>query len=608
MKKSVPFLLTLLLVLSITLLSVGCKKEAEEPAAMEEEKAVAGPTESEFPGVMLANYSEWEIGKAGGEGVFSETNDPKMFNIYISEEMSTKDFLERVQRPIVDYDVLTLEHKAELAESWELSGDGLELTVKLRDDLKWSDGVPLTAEDVVWGWSNVIYNDLVEGSMRDGFMVGDDLIAFEKVDDLTFKLIFPSVYADPLLKLHNEPLPKHIIQPLVEENGYEAFNSFWGVDTDVKEVVTCGPYVLDEYLPNQRVVLKKNPYWFRKDAAGNQLPYLDKITVLIVEDINAELLKFQAGETDSFELRGEDYATQVERKGELDFEIYSAGPDLGTQFLTINQNPIEGEEDAGLPEPKITWFNNVKFRQAVAHLVDRETIIDNVMFGFGYPQYSFVPQISPWYWDEVEDVAYKFDPEEAKRLLDELGMTDRNGDGIREDENGNNISFNLETNSDNTDRVGMGEIISQEMKKVGLDVTYKPGDFNTLVTRLLSVYDWDMIIIGLTGSLTPYLSGVNTLQSVGSLHMIEPGQESPRREWEAEIDRLYLANTTTTDTDTRMQTGYDLQKIWVEQSPWIYTANKALMFAFKTKYGNVKPIGLDSYDDWHGVCERLYVK
>ena len=164
------------------------------------------------------------------------------------------------------------------------------------------------------------------------------------------------------------------------------------------------------------------------------------------------------------------------------------------------------------------------------------------------------------------------------------------------------------TNSDNTDRVGMGEIISQEMKKVGMDVTFKPADFNVLVTQLVSTYDWEMIIIGLTGSLTPYLSGINTLQSMGSLHMIEPGQESPRRDWEKEMDELYIANTTTTDKETRMRTGYDMQKIWAEQLPWIYTANKAQMFAFNSRFGNVKVVGLDSYDGWKGLVEFLYVK
>ena len=187
-------------------------------------------------------------------------------------------------------------------------------------------------------------------------------------------------------------------------------------------------------------------------------------------------------------------------------------------------------------------------------------------------------------------------------------MIDRNGDGFREDKDGNKITFLLETNSNNTDRVKYGEIIAQEMKKVGLDVTFRPGDFNTLVGKLVTSYDWEMIIIGLTGSVQPFLSGSNTIPSHGSLHMNDPGQESPARDWEAELDRLYTENTTTTSFEKRKATGDQIQRIWATQMPWIYTVNRALMYVFDEDLGNIKPRGFFPYRKAWGLVEYLYYK
>lgn len=556
-----------------------------------------------FKGIAEMDYSEWEIGKPGGSITISHEIDPKTFNIITSEETSTSDIVFRLYDFIVDYNVLTLEWEPKLVESWEISEDGLTATFKVRRDLKWSDGTPITADDFVWSIETVYKNEKIEGSWMDAIRVGEGYCVYEKVDDNTFKIVTPTLYAD-ILNLANIPIvPKHILEPIINQKGIEALNSHWGVDTDVTTVVGNGPFTLSEYVPNQRIILTKNPYYWRKDAKGRNLPYLDKVNIVIVEDRNTSFLKLMAGELDTIEeVRGEDVASILEKKEELKLELYNAGPEVSTNFLTFNQNYNT------VPEPKRSWFNNQKFRQAMSHLIDRQTIIDNIYFGFAFPQYSFVPKDSPLYWEGADDAAYKFDPEAAKKVLDEIGMKDRNGDGIREDESGNDVSFIMQTNSDNTVRVKIGEIIAQEMKKAGINVTFKPADFNVLVTALVQTYEWDAIVIGLTGSLQPFLSANNTLPSGGSLHMIEPGQESPRRDWEKEVDRLYIENTTTTDIEKRKATGNELQRIWITKLPWIYTVNEAAIYVFSTKYGNIKLRGIEYFDSWKGIIEFVYVK
>lgn len=586
----------LIVALALLVVFVGCRQEdVEEPQA------------SQFEGIMEIDYSGWEEGNPGGELIITQVSDPKTLNRIVSEETTTSEIMDLVFDAVVERDMLTLDWAPNLVESWDIADDELSVTFTMRPDLKWSDGEPLTAEDVVFTVNEIMMKEEVEGSYRDAFFVGDELSTVELIDEDTFRLTVPQIYADIISLANFIAVPQHIFEPLIAEEGIAAVNSFWGVDADVDSIVGCGPFVIDEYLPNQRIVFAKNPYYHKEDEAGQQLPYLDKLTVLIVEDQDAELLKLQSGETDFYDMRGEDYAILIDKKEELGIEAYNVGPDLGTQFLTINQNP-KSDDGKGLEDPKLAWFSNLKFRTAIAHLVDRQTIIDNVHFGFGYPQYSLVPRISPFYLESIDEEAPQFDPQKAADLLDELEMIDRDGDGFREDTDGNTISFLMETNSNNTDRVKYGEIIAQEMKKVGLDVTFRPGDFNTLVTKLVSSYDWEMIIIGLTGSVQPFLSGSNTIPSRGSLHMIDPGQESPSRDWEAELDRLYTENTTTTDFETRKETGDEIQRIWATQLPWIYTVNRALMYMFDDQLGNIKPRGFFPYRRAWGIAEYLYYK
>ncbi len=606
--------LSLLLVFSLTSVFAGGAKEKKETKAKTEEQAPAAKEapkseeakqaeeatkQTRFEGLKDIDYSNWEIGKRGGSVVVTTLGDPKSFNALIAAETSTTDIINRCYDAPVDRNNLTLEWEPVLVKSWKISDDNLSCTFTMREGLKWSDGEPLTAEDVVYTVNDLIYNKEIQNNMIDAFYVGDKLAKVELIDKMHFKVTLPQLYAGLFNMMSIPVMPKHIIEPFIKKNGAKAFNSFWGVDTDVKKIVGCGPFLIDEYVPGQKIVLKRNPYYWKKDAKGQQLPYLDKITYIIVEDQNTAILKFMAGETDIYGLRGEDYATLVEKKKELDFELYNGGPAAGTNFIVFNENP------AGLQDPKLTWFNDVRFRRAMAHLIDRETIINNVQYGFGFPQYSFIPTFSPYYWPGVEELAPKYDPEAAKKLLDEMGLIDRDGDGIREDKDGNKVSFVLQTNSNNTVRVTIGEMFAQEAKKVGVDVTFKPGDFNTLVTALLKTYKWDAIIIGLTGSVDP-ISGANVYPSKGNLHMIEPRQKSPRREWEKEVDKWWDYANLTLDENKRKEGFMHIQKIWIEQLPWIYTTNPAVIYAYKNKLGNVKPRPVSR--GFNGICEYIYIK
>jgi peptide/nickel transport system substrate-binding protein len=595
MKKALNLSLLVLIVVALPIFLSSCKKEkvAETSAA------------PQFEGVKDINYTGWEVGKEGGTFVYSEFgSDPKTFNAIVADETSSTDITNQMYAGLVRRNQMTLEWEPSLAESWTVADDQKSATFKLRSGLKWSDGQPITADDFVYTYQ-VIMTDGVQGSSADGFMVGDKPATVTKVDDMTVKITMPEVYAGLMNMASFAALPKHIIEPVMKQ-GVDAFNSFWGVDTDVTKIVGDGPFVLSEYVPSQRVVMKKNPNYWEKDAKGQQLPYIDQLQFVYVQDQDTQLEKLLSGELDYLSIRGSDYAVLKDKKADLGIELYNVGPDSGSLFITFNQNPIDGPGDAGIKPPALTWLSNLKFRQAMAHLIDRQTMINNIYYGFGYPQYSFIPKFSPYYWPGAADEALKFDPEAAKKLLDEIGYTDQNGDGWRQDPDGNKISLTLSTNAGNTQREQAGTMFTDEVRKVGIDLTFKPVDFNTLVTQLVSTYDWQMIMIGLTGSVDP-ISGSNVYPSRGNLHMIEPNQKTPRRDWEKQVDAAWNKANNTLDEAQRKAGYQELQKLWIDNLPWVFTVNQARIAAVKTKWGNIFPHPINGYD-WAGIVSHIYLK
>ncbi len=563
---------------------------------------------SQFEGVVEVRYGDYEIGKAGGRLVLTTLSDPKTFFGAVASETSSSEIINRLYMSLIIRSPKDLEWQPMVSESWSFSEDQKTITHKLRKGMKWSDGTPLTAQDFVFTYNQVILREDVGSNSRDGMFVNDLPVKVELIDDYTFSITTDTVYAGILNISGVSPYPRHILGPLIgwtEADGYDyeyeladgevvekkadhidyaALTSFWGVDSDVTTIVGNGPFTIAEYVPSQKVVLKKNPYYYEKDAAGNQLPYLDELVMLIVADQGTMLAKFQSGETDIYPLRGEDYAVLIDKKESLNFEIYNLGPVLGTDFIVMNQNP----DATDVKEEVLYWTSNKQFRQAMAHIVDRQAIIDNIAYGFGYPQYSFVPRASPYYWQDVDNKALKYNPERAKKILDELGWTDTDGDGIREDDQGRKISLKMTTNAGNKERESIGVLFVQEAREIGLEINFQPEDFNTMVGKFLSGNDWETGIIGLTGSVDP-ISGANIYPSNGNLHLIEPNQEKPRREWEKVVDEAWKVANNTTDEAQRKRGWQTIQEVWTDELPWIYTFNATSMRAYDAGLGNIQP-------------------
>ena len=542
-----------------------------------------------------AEQFEYTIGRSGGALTIATISEPLTLNLAISNDASSSGVLGYLFEGLTETSWLTDRVEPALAESWDRSDDGMKWTFQLRRDVTWHDGEPFTAHDVDFTFNRIIYNDDIPASSRSTFDFryvddnGDwqegpmDVVA---IDDHTVEFSLPVPFAPFLRSMGTAIYPRHILEQHVDDG---TFVDTWGIDTDPVEIIGTGPFTIESYEPGERVVLARSPNYWLTDDEGNRLPYLDRIVHVIVADLEAELDKFLAGESDSHGVLGEEYAELEPLQEEGNFTIHGRGPGFGTTFLGFNVNP-GADPETGEPYvagKKLEWFGNVQFRQAVAHSIDKDTIIAEVQHGLGYPQWSSVsPAAGDFHNPDVR--RYEYDLDRANEILDGLGWTDTDGDGTREDGDGNEIEFTLVTNEGNSVREEVGRTVREGMEQIGIRADFELVDFGDLVSQLTRSYDWEAMIIGFTGGTDPY-SGINFWHSSEALHLWYPNQPQPATEWEAEIDELYVMGSQELDRNVRVGHYQRAQEVAADNVPVIYTTLAERLSATRNVFGNVTP-------------------
>ena len=574
---------TIALLISVfVLVLVGCAREDEDEDATVEQL------------IGNAERFEYSAGKRGGALTLATISDPLTFNLAIANDASSSGVLGYLFEGLTEVSWLTDEVEPALAESWEHSDDGLTWTFNIRRDVTWHDGQPFTAHDVEFTFNKIIYNDDIPASSRPAFTFRymedgewtQGEMTVTALDDYTVFCELPVSFAPFLRSMGTAIYPKHILEPYVDEG---AFATTWDITTDPAEIIGTGPFTISLYAPDERVVLKPNPDYWLKDDDGNSLPYLDEIIQIIVPDLETELIKFRAGETDVHGVLGEDYAALEPLQEDENFTIHKRGPNFGTTFLVFNMNSGANPEtgEPYVAAEKLNWFQNKRFRHAVAHSMDKDAIIEDVQHGLGYPQWASIsPSAGDFHNPNVRK--YPYDIEKANSLLDGLGWKDTDGDGIREDDAGKKIEFSLVTNTGNSVRDRASQIIQEGLTKIGVQANYETIEFGDLVGQLTATYDWEAIVIGLTGGTEPH-GGINVWHSSESLHMWNPNQEEPATDWEAEIDNLYIIGSQELDRAKRVEHYHSAQAIAAENMPVIYTTLSERLNAVRNVFGNTTP-------------------
>jgi len=528
-----------------------------------------------------------KLGKPGGALRLAQIADPKTFNYMLAKEVSSTGVLGFLFEGLTEQNAITSKIEPALAEKWEISKDGKSYTFTLRQGLQWSDGQPLTADDVVFTFNDLVANTKIPSDWADGLRIDNKLPKVEKVDALRVRFTTIKPFAPFLRSVGVTPiLPKHVLAETLaaDSQGNPKFNQFWGLDTDVQKIVGNGPFTIDSFSAGQRIVLIKNPYYWRVDAKGTRLPYLDRVVLMLVKDSDTVMLRFKANETDILDpVQPKDY--QLLKMGEPSggYKVIRGGPDFGTLFLMFNMKQTKNKEGKYFVDPvKQKWFNTTKFRQAVSFAIDRPSIIRNFFRNLAKPQLSAESEQSPFFNPHVPK--YEYDPKKAEQLLKEAGF--KKAGNVLQDSAGHPVEFVLLTRADDPVRVALTSQIKTDLDKLGMKVTFQPMDFNALVKRIDETSDWDAIVIGLTGGVEPH-NGANVWLSNGNMHMFrmkEPGATP----WEKEIDQLFAQGAVTMDEKKRKAIYDRYQEIASEQVPFIYTVNQEAMAAVRSNVGNFR--------------------
>lgn len=536
--------------------------------------------------------SQAEIGKFGGSLVASTIGEgPKTFNPF-----NTKDNISAMMSEVM-YDGLLTTHPVtgqpipKLAKSFSVNGN--DYIIHLRHGIKWSDGKPITADDVVFTWQNIIFDGFGNTSTRDSIIIDGKLPTVKKIDDYTVEFKTPQPFA-PFIRMLSTPIaPKHIFEPAVKK-GKEYFETFLSTNVDPKTLVTSGAFRLKEYVPAQRVVFERNPNYYMINKNNQKLPYLDKLVYLIVGDINNEVLKFEGGELDTIGLQGANVARFKELEKHSNFKVYNLGPDTGTMFVSFNLNNRKDKNGKYFVDlKKQRWFQDKNFRQAVDYAIDRKNMVLNIANGLAAPLYTAESLNSIYLNKNLKP--YDRNIEKSKDLLKKSGYWwDKKGHLM--DKFGNHVEFNLFTNAGNTEREAIGVMVKQDLEDLGMKVNFKPIEFNSLVNKLVNTSDWDIVIMGLTGSPLEPNGGKNVWMSNGTLHMFNQRPagytKDDRYSWEKELDYLYTQGALATTFEARKKFYDEYQKIVYEEKPFVYIYSPLRITAIRTKFKNVFPTSL----------------
>jgi peptide/nickel transport system substrate-binding protein len=592
------------------------------------------PTQNTNTNQLATLAREKVVGKRGGEVTYRLSAPPKTFNYVMgADEPSNIVAFFMLESRLVEFDHDTQDYVPALAESWKAGADGRSVDVTLRDALKFSDGQPLTSDDVAFTL-RALYDEHVPSPLyRDAMKIGDKPIEIKVADARHFTLSFAEAVNVPENFMSNlAVLPRHVLEPLLvksadasaspsaSENanapakpggatGMSAFADAYSITSDPKTIVTSGKFVVEASAPGERVVLARNPFYWKKDSAGNQLPYLDRITLEVITDESnavARLGQVGQGTLDIYDrVRPSDFASL--RAGAGSARGYDLGPGLYADDLWFNMNPGKREDGKPFVDPaKLAWFSDIRFRRAVSHAVDREHIAANVWQGLATPLYSFVtPGNRAWAATDLPRDEY--DLEKARAILREAGFTTRGSADAPElyDARGNRVEFTIIAPAGTKTRVDAAAVVQQDLSKLGMKVAVAPVQNAQLSDRINKTYDYEAVLYGTSATEPDPSSYADMLRSGSPQHWWNAKQPKPATDWEARLDELTAQQAHETDRERRRALFREIQQIMTENLPLIPLVARHIAVAANTRIGNYRPSPLPPFSLWN--AEELFI-
>ena len=517
---------------------------------------------------FLALASAAVFGQTGGELRFCLHTEPKTFNPLLAEDDAAETVRYLTGGVLIRVNRLTQETGPALATSWKISNAGKTITFTLREGLRFSDGSPFTAGDVAYTMQQLM-DPALHSPTGDSFRSSEGKVQTRVLPPNRIAITFPAPIAG-LEKLFDQV-------------------AIMSAKSPKKEMAVLGPFYVAEYRAGSYVQLRKNPHYWRHDAAGKQLPYIDSVHMDIQTNRDTEMLRLVRGEIDFINTVDAEYFDKVAAENpEL---AHDAGVSLDSEQMWFNQ-----VANSPLPDYKKAWFRSTNFRRAISEAINREDLARIVFHGHAQPAVGPISSANK-FWFNAKLQAHAFDPKSALQRLAQDGFQLR-ADKLR-DRDGHPVEFSLITNAGNKYRERMATMVQQDLSEIGIKLNIVTLDFPSLIERITRTFDYEACLLGLVNNDLDPNSQMNVWLSSAENHQWNPNQKTPQTSWEAEIDQLMRLQASTLDHNKRKSYVDKVQDIAWEQEPFIYLINRNALSAISASLQNVHPVVLRPQVYWN---------
>lgn len=463
----------------------------------------------------------------------------------------------------------TQENDPELASSWNIDESGRRITFHLRPGMKFSDGSDFSADDVI-----ATLKSAVDPSLHSP--KGDPLRSGGKCN-----MTAPD--KDTVVLEFEHPIAG--LERLFDEIAISAAPMAGKADSSV----VLGPYAVAEQRAGEFVLLKRNPYYWKKDAAGHQLPYIENVRLYILSNRDTELILFRQGDIQLIDKMTPDLYEQLH--SEDPSAARDLGPSVESEEMWFNEVP-----SSPLPASKKAWFRSQNFRRAISMAINRDDLARVAFRGHATPSIGMLSPANK-FWFDKNLKPQTHDPASALELLKQDGF--HKDSDVLKDRSGNPVSFSLITNAGNKARERMGSLIQQDLQQIGITLNFVPLDFPSIAERITKTYDYDACMLGLTNVDLDPDGQINVWLSSADLHQWNPAQKTPATPWEAEIDKYMRAQEATLDRNQRKADFDKVQEIAAEEQPMLYLVDKNALVAVSPKVKNADPVVLTPQTYWN---------
>ena len=536
-------------------------------------------------------------GRHGGTLITAQRSEPRTFNPVTAIDTVSQDVIALMHADLIHINRRSLQTESALAKSWDVSEDGRVYTVHLRRGIRFSDGHPMDADDVVFTFG--VYLDEASGApQRDLLIIQGKPITVRKMDAHTVRFELAAPYAAAERLFDGIPiLPKRQLSKAAQEGG---ITRAWGTGTPPEDIAGLGPFRLKAYTPGERVVLERNPYYWKADRDGRRLPYLDEIAFQILPNEHTQTIRFISGGLDVVSsLSGDNFLELKMREAWAGFRVYDAGPGLEYNFLVLNLNDSAPHGGEAL-SVKRSWFREAAFRRAISRAVDRHALARLAYRGLATPIWGHVTEGNSL-WANRQLARPERSVADARSLLKAAGFSWKDGDLL--DRKGNAVAFSILVSASNRQRIKMAALIQEDLRELGIQTSVVTLEFRTMLDRVFKRRDYDTALMAVESGDADPNSDINVWLSDGNMHVWNLSGRA-NTAWEEEIDRLMRLQMATLDPTARRKLYDRVQEVVARQAPVIFLVSPSVLAGASKQLGNFSPSILRPHALWN--ADSLY--